>query len=308
MEIPLPPTRILCCDWGTTNVRAFLVALDGEVIGRRRFPFGVSKLAPGEAAARFQDPIRFEMDAQQHPAILCGMIGSNLGWTVVPYRTCPIDLKSLAAALFEVVPGPCGVWIVPGIQGPGIAGAPDVMRGEETQILGWVTEQSGRERGRHLVCHPGTHAKWALVEDGSIVRFVTAMTGELFEMLRNHSILRTVDASDDPESFDEGVDAAGDGGALSARLFTARARMVTGDRPKSDAAYLSGLLIGAEISSVPQLLETSPDQPVTIIGDAELGGWYSRALSRLGRSNAIHDGESAAVAGLMRMAEIGGVT
>ncbi len=73
--------------------------------------------------------------------------------------------------------------IIPGLRCAGLTGAPDVMRGEETQVLGWLAQHPDRQQGRHLVCHPGTHAKWVVVEDGRIVRFVTAMTGEMFAVL-----------------------------------------------------------------------------------------------------------------------------
>src|SRR5438477_4894503 len=124
------------------------------------------------------------------------------------------------------------------------------MRGEETQILGWLALNPERRDGRHVLCHPGTHAKWVLIEDGRIVRFVTAMTGELFAVLSQHSVLKTDAPADDDAAFDLGLAAADGGGALAARLFTARARVVGGDAPASSTpSYLSGLLIGAEVAS-----------------------------------------------------------
>jgi len=287
----------LACDWGTTNLRAWVLDEQGAILRRQEFPLGVGRLAPGEAAARFREEVRPALEAQGLPALLCGMIGSNLGWEVVPYRRCPADLDDLARALHAVEPD---VRIVPGVSAPGPTGASDVMRGEETQILGWVAMQPERGRGRRLICHPGTHAKWALVEDGRLSRFVTAMTGELFAVLRKHSVLRTDDEPGDPAVFAEGVRAAGEGDALSSRLFSARGRVVADGAPVSTTAdYLSGLLIGAEVAATPRLLGALRDLPVQLIGDLELCRWYEQALDLRGVASTVCDGEEAALAGLL---------
>jgi 2-dehydro-3-deoxygalactonokinase len=286
----------LACDWGTTNLRAWLVGGDGEVLAEREFPLGVSKLGPGEAEARFANEVRPALNAQGLPAILCGMIGSNLGWKAVDYLPCPAGLEDLRGALATVADG---VRIVPGLRGEGIAGAPDVMRGEETQVFGWLLQDEARLRGRHVVCHPGTHAKWILIEDGRILRFITAMTGELFAVLRKHGVLKNEAEPNDEAAFDAGLEAAEDGDALAARLFTARSRVVAGgEPPESTPSYLSGLLIGAEIAGVPKLLCGEIDFPVVLLGDPTLCGWYERALKRLGVDTSTHDGEAAALAAL----------
>jgi 2-dehydro-3-deoxygalactonokinase len=211
---------LLACDWGTTNLRAWTLDNGGAVVAQRDFALGVSKLGPGDAARRFDAEVRPGLDAQDLPAVLCGMIGSNLGWTAVPYADCPASLADLAGGLTPVADD---VRIVPGLRCDGIAGSPDVMRGEETQVLGWLAQHPDRRSGRHVICHPGTHAKWVLIEDGRIVRFVTAMTGELFAVLRAHSVLRSDAPADDMAAFDLGLSAAGEGDALAARLFTAPA-------------------------------------------------------------------------------------
>jgi 2-dehydro-3-deoxygalactonokinase len=289
---------LLACDWGTTNLRAWTLDAAGAVVAERDFELGVSRLAPGEAQRRFEMEVRPALAAQDLPAILCGMIGSNLGWTVAPYAGCPAGLEELARALTPVTER---ARIVPGLRCPGIAGAPDVMRGEETQLLGWLSQRPERQAGRHVICHPGTHAKWALVEDGRIVRFVTAMTGELFAVLGKHSVLKSDAPADDEAAFDEGLSAAGDGSALAARLFTARARVVGGGAPaQSTPSYLSGLLIGAEIASVPGLLG-EPVQTVVLLGDPVLCRLYARALARRDVTTETFDGEAAAIAGLFAL-------
>jgi 2-dehydro-3-deoxygalactonokinase len=290
---------LLACDWGTTNLRAWTLDGQGAVIAQQDFPLGVSKLGPGEAARRFEAEVRPALGAEDLPAILCGMIGSNIGWTTAAYADCPAGLADLAGHLTTAA---YKVRIVPGLRCDGAAGAPDVMRGEETQILGWLAQHPERQTGRHLLCHPGTHAKWVLIEEGRIVRFVTAMTGELFAVLRQHSLLRSDAPADDDAAFDEGLAAAGAGDALAARLFSARSRIVGGHaQPASTSSYLSGLLIGAEVAGVPLLLGVA-GAAVTLLGDAALCARYRRALSQAGVEAEVFDGEVAAIAGLWALA------
>ena len=293
---------LLACDWGTTHLRCWTLDDAGRVLARKTFGLGVAALKPGEAQARFASEVRPAMGAETLPAILCGMIGSNLGWRPVPYLDCPAGLAEAASAL-DAVDG--AAWIVPGLRCAGIAGAPDVMRGEETQVFGWLEQDRARVSGRHLICHPGTHAKWILVEDGRIVRFVTVMTGELFALLTTHGVLRNDTAPDDDAAFDAGVAAAGDGGGLSARLFSARGRVV-GGRAAADStpSYLSGLLIGAEIASAPGLIGAE-GLSIDLLGDANLCRWYARALALRGHPVETHDGEAAAVAGLLALHRMG---
>jgi 2-dehydro-3-deoxygalactonokinase len=219
---------------------------------------------------------------------------------------CPADTAALRAALHRVkAPGP-PVWIVPGLRAQRPDGGPDVMRGEETHVLGWAAAQPGRCKGEHLICHPGTHAKWVWLKDGRIDSFVTSMTGELFALLSQHSVLRAPDAPDDQAAFDEGLAAAGDGGALASRLFTARSRVVGGGMsPDKVKSYLSGVLIGAEAASMPSLFGVDAATPVAIIGDLKLAARYERALTKRGFRVSLHDGEEAVLAGLRALKEEG---
>jgi 2-dehydro-3-deoxygalactonokinase len=289
----------LALDWGTTNLRAWVVADDGSVSHMQELPFGVSRIGKGEAAATFHDKIRPAMKAEGLPAIIAGMAGSTLGWVEVPYVDCPADADSLSAQLTMVEGESPPVAIVPGLRGRGIDG-PDVMRGEETQLIGWLAQDERRRKGRRIVCHPGTHAKWVLVEDGKIVRFVTAMTGELFAVMTTYSVLRTDDGPADDAAFSQGLEAAGDGSALAARLFTARARMVGGGGLKAESvrSYLSGLLIGADVISTPKLLGADVHTPIALIGDAKLCASYKAAMDHKGLPAEVYDGEEAVLSGL----------
>ena len=289
---------LLACDWGTTNLRAWTLDAQGVVVSEREFPLGVSRLPRNEVADVFARQIRPALDAEEVPAILCGMVGSNLGWTAVPYHDCPSTLADLASALTDA-PGAPDVRIVPGVRYAGFNGQGDVMRGEETQLFGWLAQNPAYASGRHLVCHPGTHTKWMIVEDGRLTAFATAMTGELFALLTTHGVLATDSRPDDGAAFDEGLSASGDGAALAARLFTARARVVGGDAsPDTTASYLSGLLIGADVAATPALLDFGPAADVVLLGDESLCALYTRALDARDVRTRTFDGEAAAVAGL----------
>lgn len=299
------PAALLACDWGTTNLRAWTLDARGGVVAAREFPFGVSKLAPGEAAVRFARDVRPALAAETLPAILCGMVGSNLGWTLASYVDCPVNLVDLSSHLVTP-PGVPDVRIIPGVRSPGFNGQGDVMRGEETQAFGWLSAQPDRARGRHLICHPGTHTKWMVIQDGRLTAFVTAMTGELFAVLGTHSVLRSDVPPTDLDAFDQGVAASGDGGGLAARLFTARARVVgQGAAADSTSSYLSGLLIGADVAATPGLLGSGAFASLSLLGDAHLCGLYDRALRAKGRISETFDGEAAAIAGLFALHQIG---
>lgn len=292
--------HFLALDWGTTNLRAWVADRDGKVRLRRDFPLGVAGLAPGEAAQRFAADVRPAMAAEQLPAVLCGMIGSTLGWQAVAYADCPASFAALQGALHRIDQPGAPVWIVPGVRTQRADGCgPDVMRGEETHIFGWAMSEASRQRGTHLICHPGTHAKWARLVDNRLENFVTAMTGELFALLRQHSALRVAEAIENEDAFELGLKASGDGGALASRLFTARSRVVGGDMPSDQVeSYLSGLLIGAEVAATPALLGVAAPARVAIIGDLALCARYRRALTWHGFEADVFDGEAAVLAGL----------
>ena len=303
MSRPFSSAAFLAVDWGTTRLRCWRVDADGRAGPRRDFPLGVARLAPGEAAARFRSEVRPAMGADTLPAVMAGMIGSTLGWREAPYLDCPAGAGDLAGALLRIEGEAAPTAIAPGLRcrRPDMD-APDVMRGEEVQVMGWLAADPARARGRRLVCHPGTHAKWVEVVDGRIARFVTAMTGELFDLLCTHGVLRSdpaVAADPDGSGFGLGLEAAGEGAALASTLFTARARVVGGDLPPALArAYLSGLLVGADVASGPRLLGFAPDAPVALVGEPALTALYARALARRGVPAQAHDGEAAVLAGL----------
>src|SRR5689334_13092443 len=170
----------IAADWGTTNRRAYRLDASGKCVDEFEDDRGIMAVEPGG----FPDAVtQLRQRLGDAPLLLAGMIGSNRGWKEAPYVPCPAGLDELAKAL---------VWagereaIVPGVSYVG-DGRADVMRGEEVQLLGAVA--AGLVDPNALVCHPGTHNKWALLRGGGIRKFQTIMTGELFSLLKEHSIL-----------------------------------------------------------------------------------------------------------------------
>jgi 2-dehydro-3-deoxygalactonokinase len=284
----------IAVDWGTTNRRAYLI--DGT--GKRTDEFEDHKGVLAVSAGGFPDAIA-EIRARlgDKPLLLAGMIGSNRGWKEAPYVPAPAGIDELAAKL---------VWagereaIVPGVSYVG-DGRADVMRGEEVQLLGAVA--AGMIDPMGLVCHPGTHNKWATLRHGKIDRFQTVMTGELYNLLKEHSILSDllqgkVEAND---VFKQAARHAIDNEALPADLFGIRARVLLGQAKKEDAAsYASGLLIGADVRiglSIPTGAE------IAVIGRSDLTHLSAAAISATGRDVIEHDGERCFLAGVNEIAK-----
>ncbi|MEH3034873.1 MAG: 2-dehydro-3-deoxygalactonokinase [Sphingomonas adhaesiva] len=283
--------RFLAVDWGTTNRRVFAID-DGRVVTTERDDRGASVVEdfPAEIAA-----IRARHG--DHPLLLAGMVGSNIGWRAMPYVPAPAGLAEVAAAVAQVAPG---VRIVPGVSYRD-ARRGDVMRGEEVQLLGAVA--AGQVPADALLCQPGTHCKWATMAQGRIAAFVTAMTGELFSLLRTHGLLarQLTGPVSDGAAFRDGV-AEGARADLAASLFGIRAAALLGMRDDAAAAaYASGLLIGADVA---QRLAQARHDLVHVLADPALGGLYAAAIETLGRRAAIVDSNAAFVAGITRIQEL----
>ena len=284
---------LVTIDWGTTNRRIFLLDAGGVVVRREADPLGVTTIPQGgfpTEMARLRDrfgDILF---------LLAGMIGSNRGWVEAPYLPCPVGLDALAGSLLWVEPGRTA--IVPGACINETRA--DVMRGEEVQLLGAVA--AGLVAPDALLCLPGTHAKWARVADGRLADFRTVMTGEMFALLRNHSLLAPQLSCEvaDGGAFRDGV-RRGLNGALLADLFGTRAGILLGRLAAEDAAsYASGLLLGADLRIG---LDNAPDGPIGLIGDPKLTHLYGAALDEAGRLHQEVDGERAFLAGMRHIAK-----
>jgi len=284
----------IAVDWGTTNRRAYLMDSAGACTAEFEDGKGILSVPAGGFPDAIAD-IRGRLG--DHPLLLAGMIGSNRGWIEAPYVPCPASLDDIVEGI---------VWaserrdaIVPGVSFVG-DGRADVMRGEEVQLLGAVA--SGMIPANGLVCHPGTHNKWASVVGGKISSFRTVMTGELFSLLKDHSILSDLlqrDVEPD-EAFRSGVRRALDHDA-QAELFGVRARVLLNQSPRDEAAsYASGLLIGSDVRIG---LAGNPAGRVVIMGRPELTELYAAALGEAGASFTEVDGERCFLAGASAIAE-----
>jgi 2-dehydro-3-deoxygalactonokinase len=286
-------------DWGTSSFRAYRLDAAGAVLETRRADAGIRAIEDGDFDGAFEQLVGDWLDASPAvPVVMSGMIGSRQGWLEAPYLACPAAVADLGDALMplELVRGR-RVFIAPGLSTRGADGVPDVMRGEEVQILGAV-DRLGVEQA--TLCLPGSHSKWARVEGGRVAGFATYMTGEAFEALRRHTILgRTIDhAAWDDAAFLEGVDRSGQPGGLLHHLFGVRAAGLFGElEPERSGAFLSGLVIGHELRAA---VGDWGDR-VVLIGEAGLTRLYGQALERLGATS--RDGPAdAAARGLHRLA------
>lgn len=276
-------------DWGTTHRRAWRFVVDqaaDQPAARHDDAQGLLAAAPHFARSLADLLHALGSDPQQATIVMAGMVGAASGWQEVPYVDAATPLHQLPQRLQRVMQpdAPVSAWIVPGVCWRGADGAVDVMRGEETQLLGALQLLGDRSDGWYLL--PGTHSKWVQIAGGRVQWLRTYMSGELFALLRAHGTLAAVMQSGDddgapaPEAFARGVAASADA-ALSHLLFAARARVVTGALPREhSAAFVSGALLGAEWRDMARRL--APATAVRAIGDARLSALHARCAAQLG--------------------------
>jgi 2-dehydro-3-deoxygalactonokinase len=289
-------------DWGTSNSRFMLCDAQGRCLDLRKGPGAAG--SRGRFAEIFDEATREWHGQERLPAVLCGMVGSAIGWLEMPYLPCPADLGELADE-----PGSPrdGVYLVPGMRCTNPLGAPDVMRGEETQLLGALSLLPALATGRHLVCLPGTHTKWASLHDGVLQEFLTAPTGEIFGVLSEHSVLvreKSTPVEHHDSEFERGLaEAVKHPGLLLHQIFQARSlRLDRQLAAEGAASWASGLLIGADVSGALGLFgEHDAAAPVHVVGAPRLVESYSLALSKRGRMAVGIDGEQASLAGLTQI-------
>lgn len=268
-------------DWGTSSFRLWLVDRVGEVLAERRSDEGMLAAAGAGFPAVLQAHLA-AVEAPDHlPVLVCGMAGARTGWVEAGYVDTPAPLADVLKQAVRVGGEARDIRILPGIAQRDAA-APDVMRGEETQLLGALGLEAA---GEALVCMPGTHSKWVRVKDGTVERFSTFMTGELFSAVSRETILSLAvagaDEAEDVASFKAAVEAAYKAPAFAANLlFTARSRqLLFGGTPTAARAMLSGTLIGAELAA--GLSGTMPRAGVTLIASGRLAALYRHAFDAL---------------------------
>lgn len=285
-------------DWGTTSFRLWLLARDGTVLGESRGEDGILSTGPDEYADKLARHLSAAGASSACRVVICGMAGARQGWVEAPYVDTPADLSALCGGATHVRAPEHDVRLLPGVA-QRINSRPDVMRGEETQLLGLGLRDA-------LVCMPGTHSKWVSLSGGRLDAFSTHMTGELYSVLAEHSILRHSttypDFDADNPVFREAVEhALQSEGAMSGILFSVRARGLVGDDDGQGAACLSGLLIGAELAAARS--NFGQHNQVTLLSSGRLGTLYLAALQLAGMKVVQEDAEAAVIRGLLRAAK-----
>lgn len=291
---------MIAVDWGSSSLRAYRLDDAGAILDQRRSDRGVLS-CHGE----FADVLAAQIDGWDDALVmLCGMVGGRGGWREAPYVECPAGAETIAAAIVTLDDASATtafagreLRIVPGMIDRGSASVADVMRGEETQIVGLLDTLGS---GEHVVCLPGTHSKWVQLRAGAIVSIRTAMTGEAYALFRSHSILAQLMAADEPpfdaRAFDVGLQRSGDAHGLLHHLFGVRTAGLLGQLSEAQApSYLSGLLIGHEIRA-----QTPRPRRVHLIGSDRLLTAYEHALTAFGIEVRRH-AEGLAAWGLYRL-------
>ncbi|TKC90969.1 2-dehydro-3-deoxygalactonokinase [Trinickia terrae] len=318
VDTALERAALIALDWGTTSLRAYLLDASGNVLATCASAAGIMNLPRSVSAggfdAAFEDACGVWLDrAPRVPVIAAGMVGSAQGWAEVPYVDAPADADTLAAGIVRVgTDRGVALHIVPGVIQRGEL--PNVMRGEETQIVGALADGAalGNGSASALIGLPGTHAKWAVVRGGRIECFYTFMTGEVFAALRDHTILgrtMTEPAAPSTEAFLRGVAVAkrNDHAGLLATIFSTRTLGLTAQLSADEQAdYLSGLLIGHELCGLAAVHPQFTSEPLRLIGNEALCDRYRLALAELGclQTTLVKD---ATERGLWRIATLAGL-
>jgi 2-dehydro-3-deoxygalactonokinase len=296
--------EIVGVNWGSSNFRAYYIAADGRLIDEFSAPAGVASLdRAGMAGMMAKFAGRWSGSARVYAS---GMIGSNIGWVEVPYAEAPAGGAEIAAAATAAEIGGMAVRIVPGIACTrSFDGAPDILRGEEIELLGLIA--LGQRDG--LAALPGTHTKWVSLADGRVVDFFTAMSGEIYDRLTAQGLLASIveGEAEDNEAFRHGV-AIGNAKALGlgTLLFGARALVVRGQMSKRDAtSYIRGLLIGAELADALAAYPALADTSVPLIGNGALSKLYASALESVGVASRLVDSREACLRGFLALDRVG---
>ncbi len=283
-------------DWGTTNLRVIRIGREGVGLASRTDSRGGGGLGPADFPCVLAEVAGLWLE-EGLPVLICGMAGARGRWREVAYLPAPADMSDLAKALVSPDGRP-DIRIVPGLKAMAGERMVDVMRGEETQVVGLDLGD-----GDHRIVAPGTHSKWIEASQGRVLGHRTFMTGELFGAIRKGTILGAEmgEAGTDAGAFDAGVTRALDDPALTATLFSVRVEALADRlRPEASADYLSGLLIGAEVAAHVEDRRT----PVTLVGTVALNDRYSAALRIAGFSDVrVADGDTATARGLWRIHE-----
>ncbi|EHG7581237.1 MULTISPECIES: 2-dehydro-3-deoxygalactonokinase [Citrobacter] len=284
--------RYIAIDWGSTNLRAWLYQGE-QCLESRQSEAGVTRLngkSPEAVLAEVTDAWR---DGAT-PIVMAGMIGSNVGWKIAPYLPVPASFSAIGEHVTSVGDN---IWIIPGLS-VSREDNHNVMRGEETQLLGARTLSPSA-----VYVMPGTHCKWVLTDAEQIHDFRTVMTGELHHLLLRHSLVGAglPDQVPSPEAFAAGLERGLTSPDVLPKLFEVRASYVLGSLPREQVSeFLSGLLIGAEVASMGDFIPG--EQAITLVAGSSLTARYQQAFHAVGREVATVAGDTAFQAGIRSIA------
>lgn len=292
-------------DWGSTHLRLYLCRLgsgqSAEVLANLSGP-GVSVVKSDFESVLFDLIGEWLKQYGPVPVILSGAVGSNIGWHTVPYLDCPASPEQISHSTTKFTVRGLDIWILSGLKTQTVLGTPDMMRGEELQLLGWMLDRDAPSE--QIVVLPGTHNKWAVVKEGQVQTFVTAFTGELYSLLEQQSILIVQPLANNfsADYFMQGVALSTtlQAGQLLNALFTVRSRQIEGTlNAEYGASYLSGLLVGSDIVGSLGLLknQTASVGEIALIGDAVLVQAYQLALKSMNIESRIYDSNQIAICG-----------
>lgn len=283
----------IAVDWGTSNLRAWAMRRDGTMVAMAKSDQGMSSLSSEQFEPCLLDLIENWLGSGSTPVVACGMVGSRQGWTEAPYREVP---TIPAGQLHNVICKDPRITthILPGLKQ---LKQTDVMRGEETQIAGYLATDPDFDG---VICLPGTHTKWVHISAGEVVSFQTFMTGEMFDLLSSQSVLRhSVGALGDwdQDAFEAAViDAISNPAMIAAFMFRLRASdLLEGATPAANRARMSGLLVGLELAAAkPYWL----GQKVALVGAPKLNDLYATALAAQGLTTTQQTGDEMTLKGL----------
>lgn len=289
-------THWIAIDWGTTNFRAFLMQ-GSKQVSRISQPCGLLSVEKDQFATTLQNLLQTWLEQYGNlPIVMAGMVGSQQGWHEVPYAPLPCNAQDLASrTLAFTTPWGSQAWLIPGANGTSQFGQPDVMRGEEVQLFGLSALHPADE---HFVLLPGTHSKHAQLRLGEITASSTFMTGEIFSLLSQHSILGRAlpEQQEDNEAFLLGVRKAMQGAPFTHLIFSARTRRLAGEiKEASVHSYLSGLTIGYELQALPAALHA------WLVGSPSLTARYELAASLMDLNFSPANGDDCFIHGLWHL-------
>ena len=298
---------LIAVDWGSSSFRGYLLSSNGDLLDRVAGPAGILTVSDSDFAHVLRTMCAaWIAKLPSLPILMCGMIGSRQGWQEAEYVSGDIGAAELAAASALIKGGPGIIRIVPGVKAVAFDGGPDVMRGEETILVGAFSSGASETA---LYCMPGTHSKWVSASNGRIGSFSTFLTGELFAMLSERSVLSDLigdgKATTDElrkRSFVQGLRMAEEQAHLTHQLFSIRAMALT--EPVATCVVeevLSGLLIGTELMSVSRRVKEYSGA-ITLLASGSNLERYSRALKYMGHEAVVHDAEIACISGLYSIA------